>query len=249
MDQRGDDKIEERFPFRITLAGGWIDQPWVSEVKSGSMVVASIMPTVSFRTRSGMATSSRKIAVELWGDKLPEGDPERMAQLLFGAENPPGTPYVSGSQDHLGLLLPGINKLFYNGSYWPENIESTRDKKICDWLGDVLFLVPLEPRPLGYNPLKEKNLEYTWIEKLGNSGKLCYSAILNKDIEGLGKSLNQSLESWEKILPKTILNSTLDEIHKYSSYPGATFSGSGGGYIIVVSETRIEGAERIKIRY
>jgi len=32
-------------------------------------------------------------------------------------------------------------------------------------------------------------------------------------------------------------------------FNGAIFSGSGGGYIIVASDTKIEGALRIKIRY
>lgn len=238
-----------RFPYRIALAGGWIDQPWVSEVCAGSMVVASLHPTIDFHDRSGMATSSRKVAIELWGDRLPEGDPERMAKLLFGAENPPGTDYVSGSQDHIGLLVPGISRLYYAGKYWPEKIESTRDKQTCEWLEAVLHLIPLEPRLPGYDPLVVKNLEYKWAKQLGESGELCYTSILNHDVKGLGKSLIQSLEAWQNILPKTVLDSTLNEIKHYSAHPGATFSGAGGGYIIVASDEEIEGATKIKIRY
>ena len=58
-----------------------------------------------------------------------------------------------------GLLMPGVNRLYYNGGYWPEKIESSIDKDICDWLSDVLHMVPLEPRPDGYDPLKEMHLE------------------------------------------------------------------------------------------
>ncbi len=32
-----------RFPYRLCLAGGWMDQPWVSEIHPGSVVVAQIM--------------------------------------------------------------------------------------------------------------------------------------------------------------------------------------------------------------
>lgn len=242
-------KKELRFPYRVALAGGWIDQPWVSEVCAGSMVVASIYPTIDFHDRSGMASSSRKAAIELWGDKLPDGDPVRMAQLLFGAENPPGVQYVSGSQDHIGLLVPGISKLFYNGKYWPDKIESTRDKDICEWLGRVLHLMPVQPRPAGYDPLEVKNLEYKWIKQLGESGELCYKSILNQDVHELGESLVQSLEAWREILPRTVLDSTLKEIEKYAAHPGATYSGAGGGYIMVASYQKIEGALEIKIRY
>ena len=34
-------KRELRFPYRICIAGGWMDQPWVSEVYPGSVVVAN----------------------------------------------------------------------------------------------------------------------------------------------------------------------------------------------------------------
>jgi hypothetical protein len=242
-------KTELRFPYRVALAGGWIDQPWVSKVCAGSMVVVSIYPILDFHERSGMATSSRKVAIELWGGRLPEGNPERMAQLLFGAENLPDVEYVSGSQDHIGLLIPGISKLYYNGKYWPDKIESTRDRNTCEWLGQVLNLIPLQPRPREYEPLEIKNLEYKWIKLLGESGDLCYQSILDKDVDGLGKSLEQSLEAWRKILPRTVLDSTLKEIEKYASHPGATFSGSGGGYIMVASQKNISGALKIKVRY
>ena len=65
-----------------------------------------------------------KSLIELWGNQYPDGDPQKNAQLLFGAENPPGTKHISGSQDHLGLLCPGINRLYYEGNYWPKKIDS-----------------------------------------------------------------------------------------------------------------------------
>ena len=120
-------KREIQFPYRVCIAGGWMDQPWVSEIYPGSVIVAQIWPTIDFNDRSGMATSSRKIALELWKGKVPEGDPVRNARLLFGAENPPGSNYISGSQDHIGLLAPGINRLYYDGDYWPSRIESCID--------------------------------------------------------------------------------------------------------------------------
>jgi hypothetical protein len=57
------------FPYRIQLAGGWIDQPFVSQLNPsppGSMVVVSLEPEFPFMDRAGMATGSRKIALQLW---------------------------------------------------------------------------------------------------------------------------------------------------------------------------------------
>lgn len=244
-------KREMRFPYRLCLAGGWIDQPWVSKIHPGSVVVAQIWPTMDFNERSGLATSSRKIGIKLWGDNYPAGDFKENAQLLFGAENPPGKPYISGSQDQIGLLYPGINRLRYNGEFWPEKIESVTDKETCDWLSHVIHLVPLEPRPAGYDPLKIMNLEKSLIKELGEAGDRCWESVLKKDIKGLGRSMTDTLLSWKKILPLTVPDWVMNELETkyFPDYPGAITSGSGGGYIIIASEKPVEGAVKIKVRF
>ena len=244
-------KRDMRFPYRLCLAGGWIDQPWVSEIHPGSVVVAQIWPTMDFNNRSGLATSSRDFGIKIWGDRYPDGNPLENAKILFGAENPPGTKYVAGSQDHLGLLLPGVNRFHYNGGYWPDFIQSTVDKDICDWLTDVIHLVPLKPRPDGYDPLKEMHLEKHFIRELGEAGDKCWESILKKDIMGLGKSLSDTLISWKNILPLTVPDEIMKEMETvyFSNYPGAITSGSGGGYVIVISEDKVPGEVMIKVRY
>jgi cytidyltransferase-like protein len=244
-------KKELRFPYRLCLAGGWMDQPWVSKIYPGSAVVAQIWPSIDFNNRSGLATSSRDFGIKIWGNRYPDGDPVENAKILFGAENPPGTEYVAGSQDHLGLLMPGVNSLYYTGKYWPEKIQSSVDKEICDWLSDVIYMVPLKPRPDGYDPLKEMHLEKSFIKELGEAGNMCWESILKKDIIGLGKSMSDTLIAWKKMLPLTVPDDILKEVEDkyFSNYPGAITSGCGGGYIIVVSEKEIEGAIRIKVRY
>ena len=244
-------KRDMRFPYRLCLAGGWIDQPWVSEIYPGSVVVAQIWPTLDFNDRSGMATSSRKVAIKIWGDRYPDGDPAVNAKLLFGAENPPGTKYVSGSQDHIGLLYPGINRLYYNGGYWPERIDSATDSDSCKWLSEVLHLVPLEPRPEGYDPLKIMNLEKQFVKELGESGDLCWESVKRRDIDGLGKALSGTLLAWKKILPLTVPDYVMKELETkyFPVYPGAITSGSGGGYIVVVSDREVEGEIKIRVRY
>jgi cytidyltransferase-like protein len=244
-------KKELRFPYRLCLAGGWMDQPWVSEVYPGSAVVAQIWPSMDFNNRSGLATSSRDVGIKIWGDRYPEGDPIQNAKILFGAENPPGTKYIAGSQDHLGLLLPGVNGLYYNGAYWPGKIQSSVDSDICDWLSDVIYLVPLKPRPDGYDPLKEMHLEKQFIKTLGEAGDSCYDSILKKDIRGLGKAMTETLIMWKKILPLTVPDDIFKEMetNHFSNYPGAITSGCGGGYVIVVSEKEVKGSIKIKVRY
>jgi len=244
-------KKDLKLPYRLCLAGGWMDQPWVSEVHRGACVVAQVWPDYDFNDRSGMATSSRKIAMELWGNKIPEGDQIRNAKLLFGAENPPGSEYVSGSQDQLGILLPGANRLDYDGKYWPCNIESMVNADTCDWLSRVLHLIPLAPRPDGYNPLVDKYLTTENIKELADSANLCWEGILEKDVNKLGEGMKRSFYSWRKMLPLTVPDWVLNELNTnwFSNYPGAITSGSGGGYVIVASEEEIPGALKIKVKY
>ena len=244
-------KKDLKFPYRLCLAGGWMDQPWVSKVHKGSCVVAQIWPDYDFNDRSGMATSSRKIARELWGDQLPEGHPEQIARLLFGAENPPGSEYISGSQDQLGILMPGANRLDYDGKFWPCHIESTVDAGTCNWLSQVLYLIPLAPRPDGYDPLIEKHLTIKNVRELGEAGDLCWEGIVEHDINKLGAGMKQTFLSWEKMLPFTVPEWVSKEMatNWFPYYPGAITSGSGGGYVIVASEKEIPGALKIKVKY
>jgi cytidyltransferase-like protein len=242
-------KKDLEFPYRICLAGGWVDQPWASKICPGSVVVARIDPTIEFNDRSGMATSSRKIASDLWDGRFPDGDPFQKARLLFGAENPPGTKNVSGSQDHIGLFAPGINRLFYAGDYWPARIDSTTDPETCHWLSQNLHFICLKPRPSDYDPLSAMNLQEDWIRKLGEAGDLCWRSILNRDLVGLGKAMTQTFEMWQLILPRTVPEWVKEAARQYASCPGLVTSGSGGGYLVVASEKEIPGAIKIKVSF
>ena len=116
-------------PYRIDLAGTWIDQPYVNKVVPGSCITLSIEPPIEFNERSGMASSTRKIAYELWGPSLPLGHPEKLAKSLFTYDNPPGKEEISGSQDSIGLTVPGLCHFYFErNTYWPSKIEIVDDE-------------------------------------------------------------------------------------------------------------------------
>ena len=249
-----------KIPYRMAFAGGWIDQPFVSRLNPsppGSMVVVALEPAFPFMDRCGMGTSTRKVAMRLWNGALPEGNPEHLVRELYAAENL-GRPEPSGSQDMAGLIYPGVNRLDYDyayeGGYFPVHIASNNDPDIARWVEDVVHMVPIAPRPEGYNPLGEKNLDPEWIGRLGHSGMDCYEAILARDPEGLGASMSDCMKCWEALLPHTVRHPTLTvdlmAILGYyrSRYAGAMYSGSGGGYLYVVSEEPVPGSIRVKVR-
>lgn len=249
-----------RIPYRIALAGGWIDQPFVSRhnpAPPGSMVVVGIEPTFRCMDRAGMATSTREVARKLWGDELPHQDPLELVRTLYDAENR-NKPEPSGSQDMAGLIIPGISRLDYDiaheGGYFPAHIETTNDPGVAHWLENVLHLLPIAQRPDHYSPLEEKNLDAEWIRRLGHSGKDCYNAILARDTAALGRSMNECMRCWEAILPGTVrhpaLRIDLCSILNYyqSQYSGAMYSGCGGGYLFVASDEPVPGALHVKVR-
>ena len=247
------------FPYRVALAGGWIDQPFMSRHHPnppGSMVVVGVEPTFFWMERAGIATGTRKIALQLWG-RLPEGDPGKLVDELYGTENE-GKAEPSGSQDMIGLIYPGVNRLDYDinhrGGIVPCHIESNNDPQVARWLEQVIQVLPVAPRPPGYSPLGIKNLDVEWVCRLAQAGKDCYNGIVNRDLLKLAASMNETMLCWATMLPHVIAHPTITTdlagILKYyqSRYPGAMYSGCGGGYLFVASEEPVPGAFKFKIR-
>lgn len=252
-------RVIGRFPYRMALAGGWIDQPFVSRLNPtppGSMVVVGLEPNSLFMDRCGMATGTRKVALALWG-RLPRGNPGRLVEALYKAENE-GKAEPSGSQDMIGLLYPGVNRLDYDtahaGGRFPCHIESNNDPAVARWLECVVQVLPVCPRPEGYNPLGVKRLDPKWVQRLGQSGKDCFDAIVSRDVRALGASMNACMRCWERLLPHVVRHPTLTvdlmELlrHYQSRYPGAMYSGCGGGYLYVASDEPIPGAFAVQVR-
>jgi hypothetical protein len=253
-------KVIGNIPYRLALAGGWIDQPFISKHNPsppGSMVVICIEPQFWFMERAGISTGTRNIALKIWKDGLPRHNPDELVQQLYIAENA-NKNEPSGSQDMIGLIYPGINRLDYDFTHrdgiFPVHIESNNDSQIISWLESVIHILPVAPRPQGYNPLETKNLNPEWIARLGRSGKNCYEAIISRDINALGQSMNECMSCWEQILPGTVRHRTLEtELmpllkHYKAKYSGAMYSGCGGGYLYVASDTPVPGAFHIKVR-
>jgi hypothetical protein len=249
-----------RIPNRMALAGGWIDQPFVSRRNPnppGSMVVVALEPAFWFMDRCGMANSTRRIATNLWNGVLPDRPRADLARELYAAENA-GKNEPSGSQDMIGLLYPGVSRLDYDagieGGRFPAHVESNCEPEIARWVEEVFHLVPINQRPDGYSPLGVRNLDPEWIAQLGRTGKDCFDAIANTDIHSLGGALNHCMRCWEAILPQTVrhpaINLDLKGILSWfqSRYAGAMYSGCGGGYMIVVSEEPVPGSLRIRVR-
>ncbi|MEM7125487.1 MAG: adenylyltransferase/cytidyltransferase family protein [Chloroflexota bacterium] len=239
-----------QMPCRIDLAGGWLDQPFVSEHYPGPVITLSLDPTLEFNERSGMASSTRRTAIEIWGNQLPVGDPAILSRILFCCDNPPGTEEVSGAQDTIGIVYAGLAYSFYNGAYWPSSIEQNQDEELLRFVESLIYLVPLGPRHAGYNVLGDTYISNEGAKNLADAAEGCWQAILAQDTKAFGQTVRASLEAQVAMFP-FMMNPTIEElIEQYKDIAlGWKISGAGGGgYLILVSEEPIEGGIQIAAR-
>ncbi len=237
-------------PYRIDLAGGWLDQPFVGRLAPGPVLTISIEPTIEFNQRSGMASSTRRKAIEIWHTDVPQGNREQIAKVLFGYENPPGTCIVAGSQDSIGIVFPGLNKIDYTGEYWPVKISTVHDEEILSWIEEHLYLIMLGPRENNYHVLVNTLINKENVEALSIAAEKTWNAILEKDLKKFGEFLTKSFEAQIRMFPNMAYDDIFQVIDKYkNSVYGWKLSGAGGGgYLIFVSQEPIKGAAQIKIR-
>ncbi len=241
---------QSRIPFRIDLAGGWLDQPWVSCHHPGPVLTVSLEPSLEFNERSGMASSTRRSAIDLWGNRIPPGDYEKLAKILFCFDNPPGTKKISGSQDSIGIVFPGLAKANYAGDYWPGSIEHVLDSQTMQFVENSLYLVALGPRHSGFDVLSGTAITPDGARALAEAAENCWNGIMEKDIRKFGFFFRKSFEAQVAMFPH-MLN---DEVTRLIDYYredalGWKLSGAGGGgYLILVADKPVAKSLRVVVR-
>jgi len=197
-----------------------------------------------------MASSTRRSAIDLWGPRLPAGDPEKLAKILFCYDNPPGTQEISGSQDAIGIVFPGLNKAWYEGEYWPRCIETIQDEHILQFIERSLYLIPLSPRSSDFSVLSNTRIDRQGAKALSDATEGCWEAILQRDIAQFGLYMRLAFDGQVAMFPNMLNDMVIELIEQYRSQAlGWKLSGAGGGgYLIFVSDHPIENAIRILIR-
>ena len=231
-----------QMPYRIDLAGGWLDQPFVSKHHPGSVITLSIEPTVEFNERSGMATSTRRTAIGLWESKLPTDNPAKVAKMLFCCDNPPGTQEISGAQDAIGLVFPGLARSDYAGEYWPHHIEHVQDEATLQFMESLLYLAPLGPRTSEFAVLSETYIDQAGARALAEATDACWRAILAHDAAGFGAAVRASFEAQIAMFPHMVTPGIMEliDVHREQALGWKLSGAGGGGYLILVATQPIE---------
>ena len=283
--------FNEAIPWRLCFAGGWMDLKWCNELHPGCVITLNIQfhPGIC-KDQCGLATSSRRHWMRLWNGKRPDHlEAGEAAKYLYGAENfghfgkYVGTmpewekqSYSAGSQDHCGLLFPGITRLNYTGAHWPSSVINLHDRgdpaqaAVFEWLEGVLWVVeiPFVSRPPNFNSQRVNHLtdesipreqRVAMVKVLADASDLAWQGIVEMDIDKLGKGLSGTMKGWAGALPYTVDPYLGDDDAKTAQLrafwerydaphtKGCLFSGAGGGFLFVIDDKPVEGGMQVKL--
>lgn len=243
--------VKPQLPYRLDLAGTWIDQPYVSKYGAGWAVTVSLEPTTEFMERGGMSTSTRNAMKKIWPYHLPNYDPEMLAKLVFCFENEPEKDgHISGAQDAIGICVPGVSRHYYNAHYWPERIETVHDEAVLSWLEEHICLIPMFPRPAGTSVVAGCRIDEAGVRALTEAADACWAAMLERDLGAFAAAFRASFEAQIAMFPAMVTDGVCEWIERYREKALAwKLSGAGGGgYLVLVCDTVPVEALRIKIR-
>ena len=243
--------ILSRLPYRIDIAGTWIDQPYVSEHGAGWAITASIEPTYEFMERGGMSTSTRNAAKTIWPIELPAYTEEMLARLLFCFENDPENEgHVSGAQDAIGICISGLSRHYYDGHYWPERIETVHDEEILSWLESHVCVVPMFPRRPGCSVVEGKDITPLKVKVLTEAASRCWDAILAKDLPAFAAAFRDSFEAQVAMFPAMMQPGVQEWIDRIKPHALAwkMLGAGGGGHLLLAVETIPDFAIPVRIR-
>lgn len=232
--------VKSHLPYRIDIAGTWIDQPYVSMHGAGWAITASIEPNYEFMERGGMSTSTRNAARKIWPYELPNYNEEMLARLIFCFENDPESKgHISGAQDSIGICMSGLTRHWYDGTYWPSKIESCHDEDILQWIERHIAIVPMFPRRPGCSVVEGKDITPEKVRNLTDAAERCWNAIMAKDLDAFAAAYRDSFNAQVAMFPAMMQPGVQDyiDIWKDRALAWKMLGAGGGGHLALVFDT------------
>lgn len=242
--------VKSHLPYRIDIAGTWIDQPYVSMHGAGWAITASIEPTVEFMERGGMSTSTRNAAKKIWPYELPNYNEEMLARLVFCFENDPENKgHVSGAQDAIGICMSGVTRHWYDGHYWPAKIESCHDEGILKWLESHIAIVSMFPRRKGCSVVEGKDITPEKVRNLTDAASRCWDAIMEKDLNAFASAYRDSFNAQVSMFPAMMQPGVQEHIDRWkdSALAWKMLGAGGGGHLALVFDEIPDSTDVIRI--
>jgi galactokinase/mevalonate kinase-like predicted kinase len=142
---------------------------------------------------------------------------------------------------------------YAGGNYWPEQITTTHDEDILEFLESHIWLWPLGQRVAGYSVLENTRITDAVAASLAIAAQNLFAAAQEKNARALGSAMTASFEAQIAMFPNMIspdITRTIEQIHEaHPSVLGHKLSGAGGGgYLVLFSEQSIPNTLQIRIR-
>lgn len=245
-------EVKSHLPYRIDIAGTWIDQPYVSQHGAGWAITVSIEPTHEFMERGGMSTSTRNAAKRIWPYELPDYNEEMLARLLFCFENDPENKgHVSGAQDAIGICMSGLTRHHYDGRYWPDRIESCHNEETLTWLERHIVLVPMFPRRPGCSVVEGKDITPDKVRALTDAADRCWDAIMRRDLGDFAEAFRDSFNAQTAMFPAMMqpgVAECIDAIRDKALAWKMLGAGGGGHLALVLPDNAELAPDMIPVR-
>lgn len=246
-------EVMPNIPYKVAILGGFVDQPEIGKVAPASVVVASIDTDVELDRFSGLATSTRDLTIDLFGPRMPLWlTSQRLAEIVFACENPPGRENLSGTIDVIGMFQPGVSRLEYaSGGYWPVSTTEILDDDKLNWLESVLWLVQTRRRPPGMpSPMLSARPTVERIRRMDDAVGRGFAAIDRMDLRVLAQAVNDSYAACADMIPDFAphdVDAMIEDLQTRHLGVGLTGAG-GGGYAVVISASQPEHGIPVRIR-
>jgi len=173
---------DKTIPYRVDIAGSWADHPFINAVSPASVICAKI--TGNFKKGMGLSGSTRETIKKYKNKSL---------EYLFLVENE-GKSFMTGSQDLLGIMIPGVKMLKYDQSYWPDMTATEYlTKQQAQYLEKVLYLIPTFERAKDLNVIGRIDVTKMKAKEFGKSTQRVWEYIKEMNTKRLG----EEMERWK----------------------------------------------------
>jgi galactokinase/mevalonate kinase-like predicted kinase len=124
------------------------------------------------------------------------------------------------------------------------------DEKTLAWIEQHLYLVPLGPRPAGFDVFKDRSITPAKVRALATAADGCWKAIQQMNLEKFGRQFRASYEAQIAMFPHMTNSSINEMIREYAGKSlGWKLSGAGGGgYLVLVCREPVPEAIQLKVR-
>ena len=126
--------------------------------------------------------------------------------------------------------MPGLCRHYYNGTFWPEKIETHNDEETLQWLEQHIVITLMFPRRPGLNVTAGMNITEQGVAALAGAADATWQGIMERNLQAFAKGFADSFAAQIAMFPGMMAEGVQEHIDKYKNEARAwKMAGAGGG--------------------